>query len=197
MAKPPENGTGWLLSHTTGASAAPRKTAVSRFRSSPHRAATSFAKVGIEGHQQRIDLVWLWFRNPYDERAARPMQPSEPPHQGLSTEFLYAAALSLRDLAFQGFLVPSGFADSCLTANAGPLCANKTGPTDDHESPRAIAPDGPTANLSGLRSRRASPAFSACATSCLRPLSKPLPLSWAAGRAGRTPGSPARAAIGS
>jgi hypothetical protein len=42
---------------------------VFRFRSSHDSAAASFANFGIEGHQQRIDLVWR-FRNPHNEFAA-------------------------------------------------------------------------------------------------------------------------------
>src|SRR5262245_54928041 len=38
---------------------------VSRFRSSHHCAARSFANFGIEGHWQLIDPVWLWFRSPH------------------------------------------------------------------------------------------------------------------------------------
>jgi hypothetical protein len=38
---------------------------VSRFQSSHHYAARSLANFGIEGHQQPIDLVWLWFRSPH------------------------------------------------------------------------------------------------------------------------------------
>jgi hypothetical protein len=38
---------------------------VSRFRSSHHCAAVSFANFGIEGHYQLIDLVWLWLRSPH------------------------------------------------------------------------------------------------------------------------------------
>src|SRR5258708_35845940 len=53
---------------------------VSRFRSSHHCAATSFANFGIEGHWQLIDLVWLWFRSPHFGLAARMMRTSEPPH---------------------------------------------------------------------------------------------------------------------
>src|SRR5215470_12678340 len=53
---------------------------VSRFRSSPHCAAPSFANFGIEGHYQLIDLVWLWFRSPHFGPAARMMRTSEPPH---------------------------------------------------------------------------------------------------------------------
>src|SRR5215468_1513205 len=52
---------------------------VSRFRSSHHRAAASFANFGIEGHYQLIDLVWLWFRSPHFGLAARMMRTSEPP----------------------------------------------------------------------------------------------------------------------
>src|SRR5262249_36524696 len=54
---------------------------VSRFRSSQHFAASSFANFGIEGHWQLIDLVWLWFRSPHCELAAGTMRTSEPPHQ--------------------------------------------------------------------------------------------------------------------
>src|SRR5205807_7395480 len=53
---------------------------VSRFRSSHHCAAASFANFGIEGHYQLIDLVWLWFRSPHFGLAARMMRTSEPPH---------------------------------------------------------------------------------------------------------------------
>src|ERR1700730_3029133 len=53
---------------------------VSRFRSSHHCAATSFANFGIEGHQQLIDLVWLWFRSPHFGIAAKMMRTSERPH---------------------------------------------------------------------------------------------------------------------
>src|SRR6185503_12129752 len=53
---------------------------VSRFRSSDHRAAPSFANFGIEGHEQLIDLVWLWFRSPHFGLSARIMRTSEPPH---------------------------------------------------------------------------------------------------------------------
>jgi len=37
----------------------------------PEFAASSFAKVGIEGHWQVVDLVWLWFRNPHRTRPPR------------------------------------------------------------------------------------------------------------------------------
>src|SRR5205085_9251248 len=53
---------------------------VSRFRSSHHCAAASFANFGIEGHWQLTDLVWLWFRSPHFGLAARMMRTSEPPH---------------------------------------------------------------------------------------------------------------------
>src|SRR6266478_1948674 len=53
---------------------------VSRFRSSHHCAATSFANFGIEGHWQLVDLVWLWFRSPHFGLAAKMMRTSEPPH---------------------------------------------------------------------------------------------------------------------
>src|SRR5215204_6488839 len=53
---------------------------VSRFRSSHHCAARSLANFGIEGHQQLIDLVWLWFRSPHFGLAAEMMRTSEPPH---------------------------------------------------------------------------------------------------------------------
>ena len=51
---------------------------VSRFRSSHHCAAHSFANFEIEGHQQLIDLAWLWFRSPHFGLAARVMRTSEP-----------------------------------------------------------------------------------------------------------------------
>src|SRR3979409_353154 len=54
---------------------------VSRFRSSHHSAPPSFANFGIEGPQQLIDLVWLWFRSPHFGLDARTMRTSEPPHQ--------------------------------------------------------------------------------------------------------------------
>src|SRR5258708_13776535 len=57
---------------------------VSRFRSSHHCAATSFANFGIEGHWQLVDLVWLWFRSPHFGLAAKMMRTSEPPHSSLS-----------------------------------------------------------------------------------------------------------------
>jgi hypothetical protein len=44
---------------------AERRDLVSRFRSSHHCAAASFANFGNEGHWQLIDLVWLWFRSPH------------------------------------------------------------------------------------------------------------------------------------
>jgi chromate transport protein ChrA len=53
---------------------------VSRFRSSHHCAAVSFANFGIEGHSQLIDLAWLWFRSPHFGLAAKMMRTSEPPH---------------------------------------------------------------------------------------------------------------------
>jgi hypothetical protein len=37
------------------------------------------ADFGIEGHQQLIGLVWLWFRSPHCELAAGMMRISEPP----------------------------------------------------------------------------------------------------------------------
>jgi len=55
-------------------------TPVSRFRSSHHCAARSFANFGIEGHWQLIDPVWLWFRSPHFGFAAEMMRTSEPPH---------------------------------------------------------------------------------------------------------------------
>jgi len=50
---------------------------VSRFRSSHHCAAHSFANFEIEGHQQLIDLAWLWFRSPHFGLAARVMRTSD------------------------------------------------------------------------------------------------------------------------
>src|SRR5215475_13759049 len=39
-----------------------------------HRAISPASKVA------RIDLVWLWFRNPHSRLAAKMMRTSEPPH---------------------------------------------------------------------------------------------------------------------
>src|SRR5271169_6863494 len=54
---------------------------VSRFRSSHHCAASSFANFGIDKDTSNLlILVWLWFRSPHDRLAAAMMRSSEPPH---------------------------------------------------------------------------------------------------------------------
>src|SRR5438874_13224338 len=54
-----------------------RRALVSPFRSSHHSAAPLVANFGIEGHEQHIDLVWLWFRSPHFGLTARMMRISE------------------------------------------------------------------------------------------------------------------------
>jgi hypothetical protein len=54
----------------------------------------SIANFGIEGYQQLIDLVWLWFRNLHDEIAAGMMRTSEPPESlDYFLQASYAAAM--------------------------------------------------------------------------------------------------------
>src|SRR6516165_4221958 len=72
----------WLRAAPGFARVGQTGTLVSRFRSSHHCAAASFANFGIEGHQQLIDLVWLWFRSPHFGLAEKMMRTSEPPHWG-------------------------------------------------------------------------------------------------------------------
>src|SRR5262249_50017979 len=53
---------------------------VSRFRSSHHCAAASFANFGIEGHYHVIDPLWLCYRGAHFGFVARMMGTPEPPH---------------------------------------------------------------------------------------------------------------------
>ena len=53
---------------------------VSQFRSSHHSAAIPLRTSESKDAPPLIDLVWLWFRSPHAELAARTMRTSEPPH---------------------------------------------------------------------------------------------------------------------
>jgi len=55
------------MTHLSSSSRGPTSVPNPKF---DHFAASTFANFGFEGHQQIIDLVWLWFRSPHCELAA-------------------------------------------------------------------------------------------------------------------------------